>query len=150
LQEPESRGIVGSGTDRLPLAAVRVGLINGAQLRHGLSELGKAGSDPAGDKPDHTVAVPSATMHPICQSSPESDSESDGEVHMVGNGEEFLDKSVKGIQCEIDKELTRTAHLVKEAERGKRHNSQQYDSGTSEDEPRDGAPARRHHPKFNS
>jgi hypothetical protein len=40
--------------------------------------------------------------------------------------------------------------LVREAERRKRHNGMQDDSGASEDEPRDGAPARRHHPKFNS
>jgi hypothetical protein len=42
------------------------------------------------------------------------------------------------------------ARLAREAERGKRHNGLQDDSGASEDEPRDGAPTRRHHPKFNS
>jgi hypothetical protein len=30
LQEPESCGIIGSGTDRLPLAPVRVSLVNEA------------------------------------------------------------------------------------------------------------------------
>jgi hypothetical protein len=34
LQEPESREVIGSGTDRLPSTPVRVGLINEAQLRH--------------------------------------------------------------------------------------------------------------------
>jgi hypothetical protein len=46
-------------------------------------------------------------------------------------------------------ELARATRLAREAERGKRHNGLQDDSGASEDEPRDGAPARRHHPKFN-
>jgi hypothetical protein len=36
-----------------------------------------------------------------------------------------------------------------EADKGKRHNGPQYDSGSSNDEPRDGAASRRHHPKFN-
>jgi hypothetical protein len=80
----------------------------------------------------------------------ESDSEGDGEVYMMGNGEELLDKTVKEIQRETDEELACTTRLVREAERGKRHNSLQDDLGASEDEPRDGAPARRHHPKFNS
>jgi hypothetical protein len=80
----------------------------------------------------------------------ESDSEGDREVYMMGNGEELPDKTVKEIQRETDEELARTTRLVREAERGKRHNSLQDDLGASEDEPRDGAPARRHHPKFNS
>jgi hypothetical protein len=40
--------------------------------------------------------------------------------------------------------------LAREAKRGKRHNGLQDDLGASEDEPRDSAPTRRHHPKFNS
>jgi hypothetical protein len=65
LQELESREFIGSGTGRLPPAPVRVGLINKAQLRHELSELGKTESDPMGDKADHTLAVPVATTDPI-------------------------------------------------------------------------------------
>jgi hypothetical protein len=69
---------------------------------------------------------------------------------MVENGEEHLDKSIEDIQWKIDEELTHTTRLAKEAERGKRYNSQQDDSSASQDEPRDGTPMRRHHPKFNS
>jgi hypothetical protein len=41
LQEPESRGIIGSGIGHLPPAPVQVSLINEAHLGHGLSELWK-------------------------------------------------------------------------------------------------------------
>jgi hypothetical protein len=150
LQEPESCRIVGSGTGRLPPASVRVGLVNEAQLVHGLSKLGKTDLDPAGDKVDHTSAVPTATTDPIYQSPLESDSEGGGEVYMMGNGEEFSDKSVEEIQWETNEELARVARLAREAERGKRHNNLQDDLDALEDEPWDGAPTRRHHPKFNS
>jgi hypothetical protein len=40
--------------------------------------------------------------------------------------------------------------LARDADREKRHNDLQDDSRSSNDEPRDGAPSRRHHPKFNS
>jgi hypothetical protein len=69
---------------------------------------------------------------------------------MVGNGEELLNKTVKEIQWETDEELARVTRLATEAERGKRHNGLQDDSGVSEDEPRDGTPSRRHHLKFKS
>jgi hypothetical protein len=69
---------------------------------------------------------------------------------MVGNGEELPDKTVDKIQWEADEEITRTTHLVREAEKGKRHNNLHDDSGVSDDEPSDGAPMTRHHPKFNS
>jgi hypothetical protein len=150
LQEPESHGIIGSDTDHLPPAPVRVGLINEAQLGHGLSELGKTGLDLIGDKADDTLVVPAATMDPIYQSSSESDFEGSVEVYMVGNREELPDKSIEEIQRETNEEFTCVARLAREAERGKRHNNQRDDSGTLEDEPRDGAPVRRHHPKFNS
>jgi hypothetical protein len=55
------------------------------------------GLDPAGDKTNHTLAVPAATTNPIYQSPPESGSEGSGEVYMVGNGEELLDKSIEEI-----------------------------------------------------
>jgi hypothetical protein len=69
---------------------------------------------------------------------------------MVGNGEELPDKMVEEIQQETDIELARATRLSREAERGKKHNIIQDDSGVLEDEPGDGAPVRRHHPKFNS
>jgi hypothetical protein len=69
---------------------------------------------------------------------------------MVRNGEKLPDKTVEKIQRETDIELTHAARLAREAERGKRHNDMQDDSGASEDELGDGTPARRHHPKFNS
>jgi hypothetical protein len=69
---------------------------------------------------------------------------------MVGNGEELPDKLVEEIQRETDEELARAACLAREAERGKRHNGLQDDSGASKDETRDGTPTRRHHLKFNS
>jgi hypothetical protein len=69
---------------------------------------------------------------------------------MVGNGEELPDKMVEEIQQETDIELARATRLSREAERGKKHNIIQDDSGVLEDEPGEGAPARRHHPKFNS
>jgi hypothetical protein len=106
--------------------------------------------NPAGDKADHTLAIPVATTDPIYQSSPESDSEGSGEVYMVGNGVELPEKTVEEIQREADEEIAHAACLAREAERGKRHSSLQDDSGASDDEPRDGAPTRRHHPKFNS
>jgi hypothetical protein len=84
------------------------------------------------------------------QSSPESDSEGGGEVYMVGKREELLDKTIEEIQWETDVELARAACLAREAKRGKRHNGLQDNSGASKDGPGDGAPVRRHHPKFNS
>jgi hypothetical protein len=97
LQEPESRGIVGSSSGRLPPAPIRVGLVNEVQLGHGPSDLRKRDSDPARDKADHTLPVPTVTTDSIYQSPPESDSEGGGEVYMVGNGEELLDKTVEEI-----------------------------------------------------
>jgi hypothetical protein len=85
LQEPKSHGIIGSGTDHLPPAPVRVGLINKAQLRHGLSVLGKTGSDPAGDTADHTLVIPTDTTDPIYQSPLESDFE--GGLRSLHGGE---------------------------------------------------------------
>jgi hypothetical protein len=109
-------------TGRLPPAPVRVGLVNEAQLRHGLNELGKTGSDPAGDKTDHTLAVLATITDPIYQSSLDSDSEGGGEVYMVGNGEEFPNKMVEEIQREAKEEITRVKCLARETERRKRHN----------------------------
>jgi hypothetical protein len=84
LQEPEACGIIRSSTGRLPPAPVLVGLVNEAQLGHGLCELGKTGSDPVGGKADHTLATLVATIDPIYQLSSECDSEGSGEVYIVG------------------------------------------------------------------
>jgi hypothetical protein len=129
---------------------VWVGLINEAHLRHGPNKLGKMDLDPIEDKADHTLTTPVATTEPIYQSSPEFDPKGHGEVYMVGNREESSEKTVEEIQREAEEEITRIAHLAREAKRGKRHNGLQDDLGVSEDEPWDGAPIRRHHPKFNS
>jgi hypothetical protein len=90
-----------------------------------------------------------AITYQIYQSSPESDSESDREVYMVEHGDEPHEKTIKEIQWEAMEEIARVAHFARDAEKGKRHNDLQDDSGESDDEPRDGAPTRRHHPKFN-
>jgi hypothetical protein len=124
--------------------------MNKAQLRHGLSKLGKMDLDPVRDKADHTPAVPAATIDPIYQSSPESKFEGDREAYMVGNREELPEKTVEEIQWEADEEIAHAAHLARETERGRSHNDLQDDLGALDDETRDGAPMRRHHPKFNS
>jgi hypothetical protein len=49
----------------------------------------------------------------------------------------------------VEEEIARTTCLARDAEREKRHNNLQDDSGASDDEPRDGTHMRRHHPKFN-
>ena len=67
LQEPESQEVDGSSTDSLPSAPVRVGLVNGAQLKHRHNLLGKTDPDPSRDKADHTPAVHIATTDPMHQ-----------------------------------------------------------------------------------
>jgi hypothetical protein len=74
LQEPESSEVTGSGTNWFPLAPVRVGLINKAQLKHGPGSLGETDTVPAEDKADHTLAVLAVATDPICEPSSESDS----------------------------------------------------------------------------
>jgi hypothetical protein len=80
LQEPESPKVARSGTDRLPPAPVRVGLVSKAQLRHGSSKLGKAEWDPLGDNVDHNGIAHSGTVDPIYQSSLKSGSDDDREI----------------------------------------------------------------------
>jgi hypothetical protein len=65
---------------------------------------------------------------------------------MVGEGEQPPPPE-KEITHEAKEEITRVAHLAK---MGKRHNGLPDDSGSSGDKPRDGAPLRKHHPKFNT
>jgi hypothetical protein len=114
LQESDSSEVVGSGTGRLPLAPVRVGLVNEAQLGHGHNELGKTDPDPAGDKANHILAVSAATTDPIYKSSSKSDSEGGRELYMVGNGEELLEKTTEEIQQEAEEEIAREARLARE------------------------------------
>jgi hypothetical protein len=69
---------------------------------------------------------------------------------MLGNLEEPPEKTDEEIQREAEEEIACRARLAKEGEKGKRHNGLQDNSGASDDEPRYGAPMRRHNPKFNS
>jgi hypothetical protein len=78
--------------------------------------------DPTGDKADHTLTAPTATIDPIYLSSPESNSKGGGKVYMVGNGEELPKKTIEEIQWEADQEIAHVSRLAREAERGKRHN----------------------------
>jgi hypothetical protein len=75
LQEPKLSKVVGSCTGRLPPAPVQVGLINEAQLIHGLGSLEETDTNPAEDKANHTLATLTTTIDLICPSSSESDSE---------------------------------------------------------------------------
>jgi hypothetical protein len=69
---------------------------------------------------------------------------------MVRQVEELPENTIEEIQQGADEEIAWAARLARDAERGKRHNGLQDDSGASDDDPRDGGPSRRHHPKFNS
>jgi hypothetical protein len=102
------------------------------------------------DKADHNLTGMLAIIDPIYQSPPEFDSEGGREVYMVGQGEELPEKAVEEIAREAEEEIARAARLAKEAKKGKRHNNMQDNSRSSDDEPRDGAPLRRHHMKLNS
>jgi hypothetical protein len=150
LQEPKLHEVVGSGTGCLPPAPIRVDLINEAQLRHRLNKLGKMDLDHTEDKVDHTLAIPVALTDPIHQSSPEPNTKGDKEFYMVGQGEELPEKTAEEIPWEADEEIAQATHLAWDAKRRKKHNGLQDNSGASDDETRDGAPTRRHHPKFNS
>jgi hypothetical protein len=109
--------------------------------------LGKTDLDPSGDKVDHNLAILITTTYPIYQLPLESDSKGNRAIYLVGLGEQPIEKTTKEIAREIKELLARAARL--EAT-GKRHNGHQDDSGSSNDEPRDGALSRRHHLKFNS
>jgi hypothetical protein len=69
---------------------------------------------------------------------------------MVGQGDPSLANTTEEIQREAEEEMARVAHLARELDKRKGYNNLQDDSRASEDEPRDGAPSRRHHLKFNS
>jgi hypothetical protein len=95
--EPELSEVVRSGTRRLPLAPVRVSLINEAQLRHGFNAVRKTDLDPAGDKSDHTLAISVATTDIVYVALSEPDSEDDREVYMVGQGDQLPKKTTEEI-----------------------------------------------------
>jgi hypothetical protein len=69
---------------------------------------------------------------------------------MVGQGDPPPPKTTEEIHQEAEEEMAWATHLARELDKRKGHNSMQDDSGALEDEPGDGAPSRRHHPKFNS
>jgi hypothetical protein len=81
---------------------------------------------------------------------PNSDVERDREVFMAAQGEHPTEKTMEEIAREVEEELARVAQLARDADKGKSHNGLQDDSGSSNDEARDGAPLRRHQLKFNS
>jgi hypothetical protein len=150
LQEPELSKAAGSGTDRLPPAPVRVGLINEAQLRHGLGSLGETNMDLTEDRADHTLAAQAAATDPIYSLSSESDSKYCKEVYMVEQGGELPEKTNEELQREAKEEIAYAERLARELDKRRGHNSLQDNSGGLVDERPDGAPTRWHHPKFNS
>jgi hypothetical protein len=103
LQEPELSKVTGSGTGCVPLAPVRVILINEAQHGHGPGSLGDTDTDPTEDEVDHPLAVLIAAIDPICPPSSESDSKYGREVYMVEQGGELLEKTVEEIQRVAEK-----------------------------------------------
>jgi hypothetical protein len=84
LQGAESREVIRPCTNCLPPASVWVDLVNEARLGPGLVKPGKTDLDASRDKAGHTSAVSEAITDPIYQLLPESDSEGDKEVYMVG------------------------------------------------------------------
>jgi hypothetical protein len=113
------------------------------------SSWGKTDPNPLGDKANHTSTISTAIADPIYHLSLESNFEGDREVYMVGQGDEPPEKTIEEIQWEAKEEIARAARLARDAERGKRHNDMLDNLGASDDESRDGAPPRRHHPKLN-
>jgi hypothetical protein len=138
------------GINRLPPSSVRVGLINETQLK--LGSLGEMDTDPMEDRADHTLATLAAALDPIYSLTLGSDSEYRREVYMVEQGGELPEKTTEEFQREAEEEIARAKQLAWELNKRKGHNDLQDDSrvGGSEDERPDGAPTRRHHPKFNS
>jgi hypothetical protein len=76
-------------------------------------------TDPSGHKVNHTPTVLIAITDPIYQSPPESNSEGDREVFMVGERDEPTEKTTEGIAHEAEEEITWVARIAKEADKGK-------------------------------
>jgi hypothetical protein len=92
------------------------------------------------------MTVPIAATYPIYQPTSESESEYGGEVYMVTQGDQPLEKTTEELQREAEEKIAHAVCLAKEIDKRKGHIDMQDDSGTSKDEHLDGA----HHPKFNS
>jgi hypothetical protein len=69
---------------------------------------------------------------------------------MVEQGGEPLEKTTEEIQREVEEEIARVEHLARELNKRKGHNDMQDDFEALENDHPDGAPRKRHHPKFNS
>jgi hypothetical protein len=93
LHEPELSKAARSGTGCLPPAQVQVGLINEAQLGHGLGMLGETDMDPIKDRANHSLAAQATDADLIYSLISESDSEYGREVYMVEQGGELLEKT---------------------------------------------------------
>jgi hypothetical protein len=65
--------VVGSGTDHLPPAPVRVGLTNNAQI--GLGSLGETDMGSVEDRAYHPLATKAAIINPMNSQSSQSNSE---------------------------------------------------------------------------
>jgi hypothetical protein len=111
LQEPELSNVMRSGTGHLPLAPVRVSLINEAQI--GLGSLGEMDTDPVEDIADQTLAAQAAATNLIYSSSSGSDFEYDREVYMVEQGGELPEKTTKLLQLENEEEIARAERLAR-------------------------------------
>jgi hypothetical protein len=80
--------------------------------------------DPAEDKADHTLVVLAAAIDPIFQLSSESDSEYGGQVYMVGQDGQPLEKTAKEIQWDVEEDIAHAERLARELNKRKGHNSQ--------------------------
>jgi hypothetical protein len=129
---------------------VRVGHVNEAQLRHALGSQGETDIDPLEDRADHSLAALVAPTDPIYSLSMESDSEYGREVYMVEQGGELPKQTAEELQWEAEEEIARAERLTRELDKRKWHHGLQDDSGGLKNEHPDGAPTRRHHPKFSS
>jgi hypothetical protein len=69
---------------------------------------------------------------------------------MMEQGGELSEKTTEELQREAEEEIAQAERLAQELDKRKGHNGLQDDLGGSKDERPDGAPTRRHHPKFNS
>jgi hypothetical protein len=78
--------------------------------------------DPSGDKVDYNSVGSLAITDRIYQPPPESDSEGDREVYMVGQGDELPKKTGEEVQREAEAKIARAARLAKEDKKGKKHN----------------------------
>jgi hypothetical protein len=72
--------------------------------------------DPSEDKPYHTPAIHAATIDPIHQSSPESDSKGDRGVYMVAQGDQPPEKTAKEIQQKAEEEIAWATRLAKDVD----------------------------------